>query len=115
LDNRVREVIRIVESDLSKSASVDELAAHVGLGESRLRHLFHKCVGISLTAFRRDRRLQQAANRLTTTWDDVRQIAFGVGFQSASPRDFRLGFRKRFGMSPTSYRQRFWRCPGFRR
>jgi AraC-like DNA-binding protein len=108
IDPRVREVIRLIDADLAKSWSVSELATRVGLSESRLRYLFDSCLGVSVAAYIRERRLQHVARRLSTTFDDVQQIANSVGFGSTSLRDFRRAFGERFGMSPTTYRAQYW-------
>jgi YesN/AraC family two-component response regulator len=107
IDPRIREVIRIIDSELDKSPSVTDLAIRVDLSESGLRHLFHASLGITLTSFRTERRLHVAAMRLTTTYDRISQIAQSVGLGNLHA--FRKMFHERFGMSPKSYRAQFWR------
>jgi two-component system, response regulator YesN len=107
LDPRIREVIRIIDADLGHCPALPELAAQVGLGESTLRHLFHASMGLSLTKFRTERRLQLAAQRLTTSHELVGHIAAEVGWQTLP--EFRKAFRQRFGMSPRAYRAGWWR------
>jgi YesN/AraC family two-component response regulator len=109
IDSRIREVLQRLYADVDKSLSVSELAAQVEWSESSLSHRFQASVGISITEHRAERRLQEAALRLTTTHEPVRQIAHGVGYHSLSLADFRQDFRKRFGMSAKTYRARFWR------
>jgi AraC-like DNA-binding protein len=105
IDPRVREGLRLIEMNLAKSWSNLEIAAAVGLRESRWRYLFHVSVGISTAAFIRERRLHEVARRLRGTTADVGQIANQTGFASLSLADFRRAFRHRFGMSPTEYRR----------
>jgi YesN/AraC family two-component response regulator len=109
IDSRIREVMRLIDVDLATPYSLAELAARVGLSESGLRHLFCASVGIALTSFRAERRLQVSAIRLTTTYDRIGLIAQTVGL--ADVHAFRKMFRERFGMSPKAYRRRFWRGP----
>ena len=111
IDSRIREVMRLIDADLAASWSMAELAARVDWSESTLSHRFHALVGLSITEYRTERRLQEAARRLTTSYQPVRQIAYGVGYRSLSLADFRQDFRKRFGMSAKTYRARFWRGP----
>ena len=99
----------MIENELDKSPSVSELAARVEWSESSLSHRFHEGVGVTITAYRAERRLKVAALRLVTTHQSVRQIAYSVGYRSLSLADFRKDFRQRFGMSPKGYRARFWR------
>lgn len=110
IDSRIRQVLQRLD-DMDKCFSVSELAAQVEWSESSLSHRFQSSVGVSITEYRAERRLQEAALRLTTTYQPVRQIAYGVGYRSQSLADFRQDFRKRFGMSAKAYRARFWRGP----
>jgi AraC-like DNA-binding protein len=102
-DKRVLAVLETVENDLQKSDSIDTLAAQVGIGASRLRHLLRDLVGTSLSKFRTERRLQVAAHLLAHSHKRVSEIAYQVGF--ADLANFDKAFRKRFGLSPTRYRQ----------
>ena len=102
-DKRVLAVLETVENDLQKSDSIGTLAAKVGIGASRLRHLLRHLVGTSLGKFRTERRLHVAAHLLAHSHMRVSEIAYQVGF--ADLANFDKAFRKRFGLSPTRYRQ----------
>ena len=102
-DQRVRSVLQTVEDDLRKSESIEVLASSVGIGGSRLRHLLREFIGMSLSQFRKERRLQLAAHLLARGHQRVSEIAYEVGFGDVAY--FNKEFRKRFGLSPTSYRQ----------
>lgn len=99
-DPRVRQVMLTMEAD--PTASIEELARTVGLSESRLRHLFSESVGIPISRFLTNRRLQLAAQLLRKTYERIGQIAHRIGVA-----DFNRAFRVRFGMSPHAYRERF--------
>lgn len=109
IDPRVREVMGMVNSDLAVLPPIATYAAKVGLSESGLRHLFRCSTGLSVTQYRLLRRLQVVSARLRGGYEDVRQIAYAVGFRSSSLREFRRAFRERFGMSPTTYRTQLGR------
>jgi AraC-like DNA-binding protein len=102
-DKRVRAVLQTVEDDLRKSESIEVLASSVGIGGSRLRHLLREFIGMSLNQFRKERRLQVAAHLLARGHQRVSEIAYEVGFGDMAY--FNKEFRKRFKLSPTSYRQ----------
>ena len=102
-DRRVVAVLETVERDLQQSHSIDALARRVGIGGSRLRHLLRDLVGMSLGKFRNERRLQVAAHLLAHSHRRVSEIAYQVGFSDLAYFD--KAFRKRFGLSPTRYRQ----------
>jgi AraC-like DNA-binding protein/CheY-like chemotaxis protein len=111
MDPRIREALRHIDANLPRPWSNAELAAVVGLSESRFRYLFEMSTGVPMAAYIREHRLQEVALRLTDSTDDVRQIADHFGFTSLSLGDFRRTFRRRFGLSPTAYRRRHWRGP----
>lgn len=104
LDARIQDVIRIIEREFGAPVSLEDLAARVGLGASRLRHLFRETVGVSLARLRRERRLDAAAGLLIRTHNRVSEICYKVGFPN--PVLFDKAFRRRFGLSPKEYRRR---------
>jgi AraC-like DNA-binding protein len=102
-DTRVVEVLQAINDDLRKSESIERLARRVGIGGSRLRHLFREYIGKSVGQFRRKRRLEVAAHLLVSGYQRISEIAYEIGFSDV--RYFNKEFRRRFGVSPTSYRQ----------
>jgi AraC-like DNA-binding protein len=81
-----------------------ELARDVGLGVSRLEHLFRQHARSSIRDFVRDHRLAAAAKLLVSTNERVSVICFQVGFNDVA--NFNHAFKKRFGVSPKQYRLR---------
>ena len=102
-DKRVLAVLESVQNDLQKSEPIEVLARRVGIGGSRLRHLLRDLVGVSLSQFRRERRLHMAAHLLAHSHKRVSEIAYQVGFSDVAYFD--KAFRKRFRLSPSRYRQ----------
>ena len=96
----------MIDANLAKSWTVPELARNVDLSDSRFRHLFSAQVGVSVTQFRLDRRLRVGACLLRRTFEDIRQIAQGLGFTA---RGFRSAFVARFGVNPSEYRSTYRR------
>jgi two-component system response regulator YesN len=103
---RILQVVRIIEAELPTERSIDALARRVGISSSRLRHQFTSFVGLPLSRFILDRRLQKAARMLVTTGEDVQTVAGRVGM-ARDLRRFRRAFRDKFGMSPSAYRAAF--------
>lgn len=103
MDSRIEEVLALL-SDPGAVIRVRDLAARVGLGASRLRHLFKHEMSISFRAFVRERRLEAAVRLLVSTDEPVSAISFEAGFPDIS--NFNHAFKKRFGLSPTGYRER---------
>lgn len=104
MDSRVRKVVELLNLHWHVAHRVTELAQVVGLGPSRLEHLFKEHARVSIREFIRERRLAAAADMLAATSERISVISFRVGFQHAA--NFNHAFKKRFGMSPREYRSR---------
>lgn len=103
-DPRVEDVMRFIDANLAANHSLHDLASHVGLSASRLRHLFTTNVGVSVARYRRNRRLEEAARLLLHSHDRISEIAYQVGYSDAV--EFTKAFRRHFHLSPSEYRQR---------
>jgi AraC family transcriptional regulator of arabinose operon len=95
-------VVQLLEERWSSNVRVTELANSVGLGASRLEHLFKQEALVSIRDFIRERRLSAAAHLLASSVERVSVISFRVGFQHVA--NFNHAFKKRFGVSPRQYR-----------
>jgi len=82
---------------------VSELAQRVGLGASRLEHLFKTHAKINIRDFVREQRLLRAAELLRRTEERIAVIREQVGFHDAS--NFNHAFKKRFGVGPRRFRE----------
>jgi YesN/AraC family two-component response regulator len=107
LDPRLRDLFYTIDSNPNMAASLERLASRMRMSESRLRHLFKSFTGMRISEFVTGRRLFNAAARLTRTSEPIRQISRSLAW--TSERGFRQNFRRKFGMSPTEYRNRFSR------
>lgn len=103
MDRRVRKVFQLINVSWRSTVSVANLARDVGLGPSRLEHLFKSDAKMSIRAFVQERRLIEAAAILATTEERVSVISYQVGFRDVS--NFNHAFKKRFGISPGGYRE----------
>lgn len=102
MDRRVRSIVAWLDIEWREPVRVTELARQVGLGASRLEHLFKVHAKTSIRDFVRERRLLEAAERLAASEERISVISFGVGFGDVS--NFNHAFKKRFGVSPREYR-----------
>lgn len=102
MDRRVRKIVQVIDERWRMPLRVGELAQCVGLGASRLEHLFKEEARISIRDFIHERRLFEAAQLLVSTEERVSVISFQVGFAHVS--NFNHAFKKRFGVSPRQYR-----------
>ena len=99
-DFRIQTILQTIESNPTES--VRDLAQRVNLSRSRLSHLFKAKMGLSLTIFLAERRMEKAADLLRSTEMRIKEITFIVGYQQEP--SFVRAFRKKFECTPTSYR-----------
>jgi AraC-like DNA-binding protein len=99
---RLTSVMRKIESGLPHS--VRELALEVKMTPDHLQRLFKQETGLRLGSVISERKLGQAAHLLSSTDVVVKEVAYTVGYRH--PSSFVRAFRRRFGQSPTEYRQR---------
>ena len=102
MDRRVRLVVTLLDEQWRRNLVVSDLARSVGLGPSRLEHLFKAHAKTTIRDFIRERRLTEAAELLACSEERISVISFGVGFRDVS--NFNHAFKKRFGVSPREYR-----------
>lgn len=113
VERRIRYVVRALDNEGETPWSITTLADRVRLSNSRLRHLFAETMGIPLSRFIRMRRLHRLAQRLLESSDSIELIVSEVHLPS-DLRRMRDAFRRRFGMTPMAYRQRFRRMPAIK-
>lgn len=104
MDRRVRQIIELLDLESDHQTRVSELARRVGLGASRLEHLFKIHTKTTIRDFVRERRLAQAAQLLATSEERISIISFRIGFPDIS--NFNHAFKKHFGIAPRAYRDR---------
>ena len=85
------------------TASMGEVARHVGLSERSLRRRFEAGLGMSWRNYAIQARLLRAMALLAEPGPSVLQVANTVGFESLS--SFNRVFRLRTGMTPSAYRK----------
>ncbi len=98
----IGELEKMIKEHLSKSCSINSLAAHVAMSESSLYRFLKKMTGLTPGRFIRDIRLQQAIFLLESQqYRTISEVVYAVGFKDAS--SFTRLFKKRFGKSPSTY------------
>lgn len=104
VDPRVRAALEIVGERLAEPLGVDGLSRAVGLSRSRFSALFAEATNMSPQAYVEFVRLARAAQMLRLSSWPVARIAEEVGFPN--PYYFSTRFRKRYGLPPSTYRER---------
>ena len=98
-------VMQALEAELTADWTLDSLAELIGLSRSYLVRRFRRHLGLSPMAWLAQRRAEQAAVLLLTTQDSVAEIGSAVGWED--PGHFARRFRAVYGMSASTYRERF--------
>lgn len=102
MDRRIQQALALLESDPTRRWRLAELARHVGLSESRLRHLLRTELPTSFVKYIRRRRLEVAKRLLEETDLSVKEVVASVGFGHQSR--FTKDFRHVYGLPPAVYR-----------
>ncbi len=98
-------MLEVFRASLDRDWSVERMADRAGLSPRTLLRRFEMHTGQSPKNWLRAQRLARACQLLETTSLPVSEVAGRSGF--STPENFRLQFRKRYGVSPTRYRSHF--------
>jgi transcriptional regulator GlxA family with amidase domain len=96
--------IRLMEENIEAPLPIEAIAAGVGIGSRELLRRFRGTLKLSPKAYYTILRLALARRLLEHTDHPMSTIAATCGFGSASA--FARAFRERFGVNPSSFRQR---------
>jgi len=102
-DQRIVHAIHMLQGQPNINAQ--ELARLVQLSTSHFQHVFKKQVGMTVSAYIGELRLDEACGLLQSTHLSIKEIRIMVGIPDGS--NFVRLFRKRRGMSPSAYRQQY--------
>jgi AraC family transcriptional regulator len=101
---RLRRVRDLVEEELDRDLSLDDLAAAAGLSRAHFARAFRRTTGQTPYAYLRERRLARAKELLAGSTHRIAEIAALTGFASHS--HLSRVFRSAIGMTPAEYRRR---------
>jgi AraC-like DNA-binding protein/effector-binding domain-containing protein len=101
---RVLPILGFAAAHLDEDLSLGALAEQAGLSTFHLQRVFRTAAGETPKQYTLRLRLSRAAVMLVTGGESVLDIALACGFQSHEA--FCRTFRRRFGKTPTAYRER---------
>lgn len=101
--NPVTEVKRLLNENLSKDISLDEIAEKVGLNASYLSSLFKQETGETFVQYRIRKRMERAKQLLSIPHYRITEVSFEVGY--ADHPHFTKTFKKYTGLTPSEYRE----------
>jgi len=93
-----------MSANLHRSINASELANSVRLSTPHFSRLFKIETGVTPGQYLTDLRMEKAAQLLATTFLSIKEIMGAAGYRSKG--NFIRFFRKRFGVTPSEYRQR---------
>ena len=103
---RAQKAQEFIELNLSvPGLSAEDVAQGQRISRRRLDQLMRDTIGLSITGYIWDRRLQQAAldlRDIRRTGSSIAQIAYASGFEDAA--HFTRAFKRRFAMTPGQWR-----------
>ncbi|MEU0939641.1 helix-turn-helix domain-containing protein [Embleya sp. NPDC005971] len=94
-----------MEANLRHPLTLDDIAAHAGLGARHLTRRFHAETGLTPLQYLLRARIQRAQWLLERTEDPVERIATLTGL--GTPANLRRHFQRQTGTTPTTYRTAF--------
>ncbi|WP_084822017.1 AraC family transcriptional regulator [Bacillus sp. SA1-12] len=99
-------ILRYIDEHYIEDISLQDIADELNMSPYYISHAFKRTTGYSPMQYVIRRRIGEAQSYLLSTDKTVTEIAYFVGYNSAS--NFNNAFKKMVGMSPQSYRE-FWR------
>ncbi len=97
---RIREAIDYMSTNFDQSIRVEELAETASMSLSSFHRNFKEVTGMSPIQFQKQLRLQEARRLLLTESAEAAEVAFRVGYESAS--QFSREYSRMFGSPPRS-------------
>lgn len=92
----------IVSSDVDSTMTLGSLARQVGTNRTHLSEIFKECNGVTVQAYRRKLRLDEAMKMLSSQRVQVSEVAAKLGYSSVS--SLSRAFTREFGVSPKDVR-----------
>jgi len=102
---RLADLAAWIPGHLDEDLSIERLAGRVNFSPRHFARVFKQTFGLTPAEHVEQLRLDEAAQRLIASGLTLEAIAQSVGYQGGDT--FRRAFERRFGVSPSSYRERF--------
>lgn len=102
---KLKIILRYVETHYSESITIDQMAALTYYSKSHFMKFFKQHMGMGFTEYLNIYRLTMACGLLDSTEDTILDIAAQVGFDN--PSYFNRLFKRKYQMTPKDYRFRY--------
>lgn len=107
LSQPIQNALNYIYIHITAPISVEAVAEAVGVSSGYLSHLFKKEVGVSVSEYVRQKKIETATNLLKYSPYSMVEIANRLSFSSQS--HFIQTFKKSVGMTPLKYREKYGR------
>ncbi|WP_319001890.1 AraC family transcriptional regulator [Clostridium algoriphilum] len=101
--NYIKKSIQFIETNYSRSMSIESLASYIGLNKNYLSTIFSELLGIPPQEYLIKYRVNKACKLLSNKDLTISEISRSVGYDD--PLGFSKIFKQIKGVSPKSYRQ----------
>lgn len=98
----IHTIFNFIESHLDSELSLTMIANHVNYTNSYISHLFRQVVGLPVSAYVVNTKIEKAKELLGGTNQSIGEIAKSLGFDTA--QYFSSVFKKKTGLSPKEFR-----------
>ena len=104
---QILDALDYIYEHLHDKLSTAEIAEYVGLSPQYLSRLFHQEVGLTISAYIMDKRIESAENMLKSY--DYTPVDIGNYLNFSSHSHFIMVFKKHTGLTPREYREKYFR------
>lgn len=101
---RIKKAINFIKQNYNNQIHIEDIAGTCNMSPSYFCSVFKKTLGITPIEYLTKVRIQKAIELLSYTDMSITEIAFEVGFNSAT--NFNISFKKYTGTTPKSYRRK---------
>ncbi|WP_293573013.1 AraC family transcriptional regulator [Phaeobacter sp.] len=102
-DATITKACAFIEADLSAQLAIRDIAARAGLAEHHFQRRFALATGETVSGYIRARRMEKAAQHLTTTSCRIIDVALDCGFETHAA--FSKAFKSHFQCTPSELRR----------
>ena len=102
-EEEIRNIIIYIKEHYMENLSISDIISHANLSRSECFRSFKQVTGSNPMEFINDFRLNQAASLLSSTDQNITEIAAACGFNSSSY--FGKLFKEKYGQAPLRFRQ----------
>jgi AraC-like DNA-binding protein len=103
-DSYVAQAVSFMETNYSRSVTIEEMAHALGLNRKYLTSLFKSATGMPPQQYLCRYRMDKACGLLSETSLSIKEISYSVGY--ADQLLFSRMFKKAYSMSPSQYRDK---------